>query len=183
MDSFDDTVDPLDLAFAHPKAGKKLKPGEVLPGMEGATSRPQAYADIPSAPDPALSQALDDAFSNPNFGADSDDAPSPVVSESTTLIDEKLARDLDDAFANPKAGKKIEDGTGLESLGFAGLEGGRLETPRLDDLSLDYVPQKSAMFGPKFLVIAMVLGVVVTAAVMGGGADTTPAKPPVLRLN
>lgn len=183
MDNYDDTADPLDLAFAHPKAGKKLKPGEVLPGMEGATSRPQSYADIPPVPDAALSHALDDAFSNPNFGSENV-PPMPVVSESTALIEEKLARDLDDAFANPKAGNKIEEGAGLETLGFAGNDSPRLETPRLDNLHIDHMPVKSGgMFGPKFLVIAMVLGVVVIAAVMGGGGETEPAKPTILRLD
>lgn len=185
MSNFEDTADPLDLAFAHPKAGKKLKPGEVLPGMEGVSSRPQAYDDIPAHPDAALSHALDDAFSNPNFGAEHvPPVPQTVVSESTALIDEKLARDLDDAFANPKAGNKIADGAGLEALGFAGNESPRLETPRLDDLHVDHMPAKSGgMFGPKFLVIAMVLGVVVITAVLGGGGDTTPAKPTILRLD
>lgn len=109
MESFEDTADPLDLAFAHPKAGKKLKPGEVLPGLEGVSSRPQAFDDIPSAPDAGLSQALDDAFSNPNFGADpaAPVAPfEPVVSENVALIEEKLVRNLDGAFANPKIDRK-----------------------------------------------------------------------------
>jgi hypothetical protein len=186
MENFDDSADPLDLAFANPKAGKKLKPGEVLPGMEGAPSRVHALDDIPTQSDAILSQALDDAFSNPNFGAVSDAPPvrRPVISENTAAIEAKLARNLDDAFANPKAGNKIEDATGLENLGLGSAHASpSLDSPRFDDLHLDHIPAKTGkMFGPKFLVIAMVLGVVVVAAVMRG-SDTTATKPTILQLD
>lgn len=187
MEKFDESADPLDLAFAHPKAGKKLKPGEVLPGLEGVTSQAHTFDERMPEPDAHLSRALDDAFSNPNFGAEPPAAiPEPAYSENAAAIEAKLARDLDDAFANPKVGNKIEEGTALNDLGLgrAGLDSPSLNTPRLEDMHhLDHAPVKSGgMFSPKFLVIAMILAAVVIAAVMGG-VETTASQPTRIQLD
>lgn len=199
MENFDDTVDPLDLAFAHPKAGKKLKPGEVLPGMEGVSfssasidSRPFSIIDeTPVVADPALSQALDDAFSNPNFGVDPQKKPTqePVYAEDTAIIEARLARDIDDAFANPKVGNRIEEGSDLASLGLSASlhDGPRLETPRLDDIKYDQIPSKSGgLFGPKLLVIAMILGVIIAAVVVGSSQPeslVSGTKPTLIQMD
>ena len=184
-DTFD--IDPLEAAFANPKAGKKLKPGESLPGMEGTSQHNDSFNDVMIEPDAALSSALDDAFSNPNFGSDRASQPvsEPVYVEDTAVIEAKLARDLDDAFANPKVGNKIEEGTSLSDSGLtsAGFQSTGLEMPRTDDLQFGETPVKSGgMFGPKFLVIAMVLGAVAIAVVMGG-VETTSSTPTVIRLD
>ena len=177
MENFDD-IDPLDAAFANPKAGKKLKPGERLPGMEAASS----LDDAPIEPDATLSRALDDAFSAKKFDASQAPARDALPDHDAALsaaAEEKLARSLDDAFANPKAGEKIPSqpthtGIGPEQLGLSGYQ----PNPVIDDMA---VP-KAGLFSPKFLVIGMLLAVVVIGFVVGGSADTKASKPNVIRL-
>lgn len=171
-------VDPLDAAFANPKAGKKLKPGETLPGMESSSSQ-SGYDIEPVVPDAALSAALDDAFSRSKFDA----APEPVFDQPdhgamAAAAEEKLARSLDDAFANPKAGDKIPSqpspaGVTPEQLGLEGYK----PAPDL------YEAQTSSkgFLSPKVLVIGMLLAVVVIGAWVGS-ADREVTKPNVIRL-
>ena len=174
---FDD-IDPLDAAFANPKAGKKLKPGERLPGMEGGSTLDHAAI----APDAALSSALDDAFSARKFDASQEVAREALPDHDAALAaaaEEKLARSLDDAFANPKAGEKIasqtmHEGISPEQLGLTGYR----PSATMDDMAAP----KAGLFSPKFLVIGMLLAVVVIGFVVGGSADTQPSKPNVIRL-
>lgn len=187
MDKFDDIADPLDMAFALPKAGKKLKPGETLPGLESSSERHAIIPEPSNVEDAALSTALDDAFSNPDFGENktAHQSPDPVYVEDTAAIDAKISRDLDDAFANPKVGNKIEEGSSLTTsgLGDAGLQSMGLEMPRTDDLQFgQQIAKPRGFFGPKLLMIGMVLAVVVVAVVMGG-AQTTSSTPTILRLD
>lgn len=183
MSNFDE-IDPLDAAFANPKAGKKLKPGETLPGLEASSSsRRELSYDLeaaPAVPDAALSAALDDAFSRSRF----DEVPQPVMegpedSDMVSAAEEKLARSLDDAFANPKSGEKIAStpsgSTGVtpEQLGLTGYK------PQVDLYATP--PSSSGFLSPKVLVIGMLLAVVIVGA-MVGSADHEVVKPNVIRL-
>lgn len=181
MENFDD-IDPLDAAFANPKAGKKLKPGEQLPGMERASTMDY---DAPIQVDAALSKTLDEAFHESRFEVPPPPAPtvSSGIPESEAALaaaaEEKLARSLDDAFANPKAGEKIQSqpspgGIAPEALGLTGIKA---------DLRYDEsAPPKAGFFSPKVLVIGMLLAVVVIGFIVGGSGDQKPAKPNVIRL-
>ena len=185
MSQYDDTADPLELAFALPIACKMLKPGETLPGLDSTSQRNDTFEDVYIEPDAALSSALDDAFSDPNFGSKASIAPQSVPVQDAAAIDAKLARDLDDAFANPKAGNKIEDGTGLSDAGLhsSGLQSIGLDMPRTDDLQFGQASAKSGgLSGPKMLVIALVLGFVAVAAAMGGNTPTS-SEPTILRVD
>ncbi|MEO9827026.1 MAG: hypothetical protein ABJF50_21710 [Paracoccaceae bacterium] len=181
MSDVTDELDPLTAAFANPKAGKKLKPGEVLPGMDRTSQPTSIVHDVPTVPDAALSHALDDAFSDPNFGSEKSAAPvlEPEYAEDMALIEAKRARDIDDAFANPKVGNKIEDGVSLTN---SGIQSPGLGAESMESLHYNHPPVKSGgVSGPKALVIGMIL-LMIVGAVFVGGADTGSA-PTILRLD
>ena len=178
MREFDD---PLDAAFANPKAGKKLKAGESLPGLGRSQ---ESSARSMSVPDAALSLAFDDAFSNPDFGKKPHrQAASSRPAVTVGISETELAQTIDDAFANPKAGKKIPENKG----DVGSMEGTH---PGVGDLDLTYrastlhasdANSSRGLLSPKTLVIGMVLLMCVLAALsLGQGAETGPT---ILRLN
>lgn len=177
MESYDDMHDdPLDAAFANPKAGKKVKAGEALPGLEMSST---ATFDRLVEPDAKLSRALDDAFSNPDFGkAPSKPAPQPGAVGPTEA---ELAQSINDAFANPKAGKKIPDDQAAGALSGAHGAGDLDLTYRGTSLDGLDAKRSGGLMSPKVLVIGMVvLAVVLIAVSMGQG---TEAAPTVIRLD
>lgn len=167
--------DPLDAAFANPKAGKKLKAGETLPDL-GIVS--EVSLDASAVPDDGMSRALDEAFSNPNFGMEpQNQTSSPVPDAALGTTEAEMAQTIDDAFANPKAGNKISENQG----GLGGFEGinhgaGDPDLTYRDNSLHDLGGKPSGgLLSPKTLVIGMiVLACVLVAMSLGQSAETAP---------